>query len=242
MTKKKKMNHYLDTLDDIANVFSEDVGFERTLMTYKILEIKKFCMGKTMLDIGCGVGMLTKALSSMFEKIVGIDGSRIKVQKATKNNFASNIEYVYTLFEDYNPSINFDFVVSSNVLEHVDNPGSLLRRIKNWLSPKGRVVMTVPNALALHKRIGKAMGLINDLYQLTEADIKKGHKRIYDSKTLQNEFLSHNYKIEFLGGILLKPLSHKQMESWDLKLVDAFYEMGRELPEYCSSLIIVATH
>lgn len=241
MIKVESIKQYSNLLDHIAKVFSEDTGFEKTLMKYKILEIGKFCKGKTMLDIGCGVGALTKALSSRFEKTVGIDGSKIKIQKAIKNNSASNTEYVYTLFEEYRPSLKFDFMVSANVLEHVENPQSFLKKIKKWLKPGGRIVMTVPNALGLHKRIGKAMGIIDNLFQLTEEDIKKGHKRIYDSKTLKEEFLSSHYHIEFLGGIFLKPVSHKQMETWDMKIVDALYEVGKELPEYCSSLIIVVT-
>jgi len=229
-------------LDDIAKIYSEDKGFENTLMKYKILEITKFCKGKTMLDIGCGVGTLTKALSPFFDHVTAIDGSKIKIQKAKKNNSAINIKYIHTIFEEYNPEMKFDFIVSTNVLEHVNNPIFFLKKIKMLLSAKGRVVMTVPNALGLHKRIGRAMGLISNFYQLTTEDLKKGHKRIYDSMSLKNEFLSAGYQIKHIGGILLKPLSHKQMVSWDVRIIDALYEIGQELPEYCSSLIIVAVH
>jgi len=231
----------MNFLDDIAQQYSEDVGFEKVLMKYKISEISLFCKGNSMLDIGCGVGTLTKALSSKFRKIVGIDGSDVKIKKALKYNNAQNIEYVTTLFEDFNPSNKFDFIVSTNVLEHVENPGEFLRLVKSWLSRQGQVAMTVPNALGLHKRIGKAIGLIDDLYELTEADVKKGHKRIYDSGTLRNEFISSGFNIVHMGGILLKPLSHKQMETWDPKLVDGLYMVGKEIPEYCSSLLIVAS-
>ena len=86
------------------------------------------------------------------------------------------------------------------------------------------------------------MGLINDFYELTSADLAKGHRRVYDLLALEEEFLSVGYKILHLGGILLKPLSHKQMEAWDLRVVDALYEVGKQLPEYCSSLLIVALH
>ncbi len=242
MTMKKYTNEHSRVLDNIAKVFSEDTGFEKTLMKYKILEIDKICKGKTMLDIGCGVGTLTKALSQRFEKVIGIDGSRIKIQKAKKNNPSPIIKYICTLYENYKPSLKFDFIVAANVLEHVNNPKIFLKNIRKWLAPGGRIVMTVPNALALHKRIGKSMGLINDLYKLTEDDLKKGHKRIYDSKKLKRDFLSSGYRVEFLGGFMLKPLSHKQMETWDISIVDALYEVGKELPEYCSSLIIAATH
>jgi hypothetical protein len=81
--------------------------------------------------------------------------------------------------------------------------------------------------------------VIDDFYKLTESDVGKGHKRIYDKDSLKLDFESAGLTIEYLGGILLKPLSHKQMESWDKKVVDALFEIGHELPDYCSSLIIV---
>lgn len=231
-----------EELDTIAGNFTEEVGFEVDLQKYKIAEISKFIVGVSMLDVGCGVGAMTKAYENKFERIVGIDGSEVKISKALKWNSASNIEYIMTFFEDFSPDEKFDFIVSTNVLEHVDDSVVFLKNIKSWLKPGGRVVMTVPNALGLHKRIGLKMGVIDDLYKLTEADYGKGHKRIYDKVSLTKDFTSAGYSILHVGGILLKPLSHKQMESWDKKVVDALYEIGLELPDYCSSLIIVGTN
>ncbi len=231
----------LSELDGIALNFSEDEGFEKVLMKYKISAISGFCIGDSMLDIGCGVGALTRTLAPKFNQVVGIDGSDIKISKARQYNAAHNISYLCTLFEDYVPARLFDFIVSTNVLEHVHDPVAFLQRLKSWLSPNGLLVMTVPNALGLHKRIGKAMGLLHDFYDLSDADIQKGHKRIYDSERLKNDFINAGYQVNQIGGILLKPLSHKQMESWDPRIVDALYEVGKELPEYCSSLIIVAS-
>jgi 2-polyprenyl-3-methyl-5-hydroxy-6-metoxy-1,4-benzoquinol methylase len=230
-----------EELDSIAGNYTEEVGFEVDLQKYKITEISRFIHGDSMLDVGCGVGAMTKAFSNRFKRIVGIDGSTVKINKANEWNKAENIEYILTLFEDYKPAEKFDFIVSTNVLEHVDDSVTFLKVIKEWLNPGGRVVMTVPNALGLHKRIGKQIGVIDDYYKLTEADYGKGHKRIYDKDSLKADFEKAGYTIYHQGGILLKPLSHKQMESWDKKVVDALYEIGRELPDYCSSLIIVGT-
>jgi len=229
-------------LNDIARNYSEDEGFEQVLMKYKITAISSFVSGESMLDIGCGVGTLTRALSPAFKMVVGIDGADMKISKARKHNAGPNITYTACLFEEFMPAAPFDFIVSTNVLEHVDDAVAFLKRVKTWLSPGGLVVMTVPNAMGLHKRIGKAMGLISDFYALSAADLQKGHKRVYDSQRLRNDFTSAGYRVKQVNGILLKPLSHKQMESWDPAIVDALYEVGKELPELCSSLIIVAGH
>ena len=193
-----------------------------------------------MLDVEWGA--MTKAFENRFKRIVGIDGSEVKITKANQWNSGSSIEYILTFFEDYKPDQKFDFVVSTNVLEHVDDSVAFLKQIKGWLNPGGQVIMTVPNALGFHKRIGKHIGAINDYYKLTEADYGKGHKRIYDKETLRKDYVDAGFEVSYLGGILLKPLSHKQMESWDKKVVDALYEIGHDLPDYCSSLIIVGTY
>ncbi|HCI05305.1 TPA: hypothetical protein DEX28_01000 [Patescibacteria group bacterium] len=227
-------------LDEIAeSYYTEEHGFEATLQKYKILEVSKFCQGESMLDVGCGVGQMTKALAGKFKKVVGIDGSLVKIEKANRENRLSNTEYIHTLFEDFKPEQRFDFIVSANVLEHVDDSVVFMKRLRSWLAPNGRVVVTVPNALGLHKRIGKHIGMIDDYYKLSETDLRKGHKRIYDRELLINDFKESGLEIDYLGGILLKPLSHAQMESWGGKVVDALYEIGHELPDYCSSLIIV---
>jgi len=36
--------------------------------------------------------------------------------------------------------------------------------------------------------------------------------------------------------VLLKPLSNSQMESWDPDIIEALYEVGKELPDYCSPI------
>ncbi len=230
-----------EVLDEIAtSYYTEEYGFEAKLQKYKILEVGKFCRGESMLDVGCGVGQMTKALAERFKKVVGIDGSLVKIEKGNKENKLPNIEYVSTLYEDFESEQKFDFIVSTNVLEHVDDSVSFLKRLKFWLSPGGIVVVTVPNALGLHKRIGQSMGLIDDYYKLTEADHKKGHKRIYDMDLLKADFMKAGLGVDYVGGILLKPLAHSQMESWDIKIVDALYDVGHELPDYCSSLIAVS--
>ena len=89
---------------------------------------------------------------------------------------ATNVRYVTNLFEDFHTSETFDTIVLNNVLEHVDDPVALLHRVFHWLSPEGIVIITVPNANSLHKRIGLKMDLISNLYELTAADISKGTK------------------------------------------------------------------
>lgn len=229
----------LEELDRIFENFSEEEGFENTLLKYKILEVIRFVHGDSLLDIGCGLGFLSRALSSQVNKVVALDGSLAKIERARKINVAPNISYECTMFEDWTSIEPFDTIVATNVLEHVSDAGAFLERCREMLLPGGRFIATVPNALGLHKRIGMQMGLLQDYYALTAADKAKGHNRVYDRALLESEFKAAGFSIQHSGGILLKPLSHRQMESWDPKIVDALFVIGKELPDYCSSLLVV---
>ncbi len=237
---KKIKNSIKKSLDRISQFYCEDFGFEKVLIKYKIKSIKPHLKGSSLLDVGCGVGYLCKAFSDKFAVVVGLDGSRKKIEKAKKLNFRSNITYFESLIENFKSQRFFDTIIATNILEHVKNPNKFLKKLKSLLSKKGRIVITVPNALSLHKRIGKYLGIINDFYLLTHEDIKKGHQRIYDQERLIKELTKSGFRRISIEGVLLKPLSNHQMVLWDSKICDALFKIGKELPDYCSSLLAVA--
>ena len=226
-------------LDKIFENFSEEEGFEKVLLKYKTLEVLRFVRAPSVLDIGCGIGFLARILAGEAKLVVALDGSPAKIERASQVNAAPNITYVCSMIDDWTPSHIFDTVVATNVLEHVPDAGAFLRRCYAMLGQDGRLIVTVPNALGLHKRIGKSMGMVDDYYALTAADLAKGHHHVYDRQILEQEITAAGFNIVHSGGILLKPLSHSQMESWDAKVVNALYEVGKDLPDYCSSLIVV---
>ena len=226
-------------LDNIYNLYSEEVGFENVLLKYKIQSIKPHLKGKRLLDVGCGLGFLCREFADNFDDVVGIDGSSEKINRANQINAHPNVTYIKTMFEDFNPQNKFDTIIVTNVLEHVGNAIVFLESLKEMLSLSGRIIITVPNATGLHKRIGKHLGLISDYYMLTNADLEKGHQRLYDIEKLKLDVNAASLSVSIIEGILLKPLSHSQMETWDLEICDALYEIGKELPDYCSSLMAV---
>jgi len=64
-----------------------------------------------------------------------------------------NLIKVHSLFEDYEPDKLFDTIILEHVLEYVDNPVGLLKLVKIWLNPKGRLFLRVPNANSIHKQL-----------------------------------------------------------------------------------------
>ncbi len=227
-------------LDKIAAKYSEENGFEKVITQFKIREILKYSFGNYVLDMGCGIGLITRELAKKHKFVIGIDGSKNKINKARKYIQQKNIRLLQIYFDDFQPEIKFDTVILANVLEHVEDPVRLLNKIVTWLSTKGRVIATVPNAESLNRKIGLAMGEIKYLKELTKRDREKGHVRIYDKKTLKADFQKAKLQIYHLGGIFLKPFPHALMERiGSPRLYEGLYKMRDEFPYLCSSLIIV---
>jgi len=91
-----------------------------------------------LLDVGCGAGFLTNALSSSGYKMTGLDLSKESLHVAQKYDFGGNAKYVegdaYQLpFAD----ASFDGVTCMDFLEHVNDPERVIAEIARVLKPNG---------------------------------------------------------------------------------------------------------
>src|SRR5262249_5026143 len=151
-----------------------------------------------------------------------------------------HVVFHHALFEDFAPPRRFDDIVMARALEHLDDPVGLLRTMRAWLEPGGRLHLVVPNAQSLHRRLGVHMGMLDRPGGLGGRDHKYGPRRVYDDDLLRCHVREAGWRVEQLTGVFLKPLSNAQMTAFAPELLDALFEVGRELPRYCAELYAVA--
>ena len=89
------------------------------------------------LDIGCGIGFLTKLLSKKAKKVIGIDINKESFKFALRNHNNHNIEYIVGDATIYNFKEYFDYIILSNGLEHIKNRKEFLKKIK----PLSKVIL-----------------------------------------------------------------------------------------------------
>jgi 2-polyprenyl-3-methyl-5-hydroxy-6-metoxy-1,4-benzoquinol methylase len=206
------------------------------LLRYRMRVLLPRVRGPRVLELGCAEGGMTKVLAERFPNVVSVDGSPLLIERANQATASDNVTFYCSLFEDFEPNGKFSSILMSCILEHVHEPTSLLKRAREWLTQEGLIHIVVPNAEALNRRIGKAMGMLKRLEELHQRDLRMGHQRVYSRSTLAVDIEAAGLEVVRWDGIFLKPLSDAQIRDWDEKLLDAFFEIGKELPEYCTEI------
>lgn len=100
--------------------------------------IQEIGKNKTVLDIGCGAGILTNALSKEGHKVYGIDLSPSSLEVAKKHDTTKKVSYqVANGYSLPYPEKAFDVVCAMDVLEHVEEPNLLISEASRVLRPGG---------------------------------------------------------------------------------------------------------
>lgn len=84
------------------------------------------------LDFGCGNGVLTYWLhcNDFADDILGVDISATGVRNAQTHFARQGLRYELAGFLDESAQVPFDVVVSSHVIEHIDDPAAAVQRLK----------------------------------------------------------------------------------------------------------------
>lgn len=231
-----------ERLETIATHFSMKDGFNGYMNKYRVSKILELCRGESVLDLGSADVFMAEALSPFFKTIVSVDGSKELIDRArARLGKDTNITLVNSLIEEFDTPQKFDLVLLSFILEHVTDPVAVAARALSFVKPGGSMMVMVPNARSLHRRVGVALGLLSKVDDFSEEDIRQGHRRVYTEELLCDELRQAGANIEISGTFFIKPLSNPQMEQLGTELADAFFEVSRDLPGLGSMIFVKCT-
>jgi SAM-dependent methyltransferase len=142
-----------------------------------------------LLDAGAGRGRFVAAARSAGYDAFGIEPSARGAALAAGHVAPARIEDASI------ESGSLDVVTLWHVLEHLEDPGSALDRIREWLRPRGGLVIGVPNLASLQARIGGERW-----YHL---DVPR-HRVHYTPKGVEALLRSHGYAPVAFRHVLLE--------------------------------------
>jgi 2-polyprenyl-6-hydroxyphenyl methylase / 3-demethylubiquinone-9 3-methyltransferase len=108
--------------------------------------------GLTLLDVGCGAGIVTEPMSRLGAKVTAIDASErnILVAKQHAEKLDVDIAYCNLLPEDVvRTGRTFDIVMSLEVIEHVADATVFLEMLTKLVKPGGVLVIGTINRTAI---------------------------------------------------------------------------------------------
>ena len=224
--------------------YSYNFDFE-VMHHYFMKSFLPFIKGDDVLELGSFKGAFTKRLEAHFSDITCVEASSEAIKEA-KKIVRSDIKIINSLFENVLLPKKYNNIVMTHVLEHLDDPVSILMRVNNeWLSNDGNFLLVCPNANAPSRQIAVKMGLISHNSMVTEAEKRHGHRITSTFDTLERDTKAAGLKIIYRSGIFFKALANFQ---WDRLLhtdiiskeyLEGCYELGQIYPDLCSSIFLV---
>lgn len=110
---------------------------------HQVLPLK----GLSILDIGCGGGLLCEPLSRLGASITGLDAVEKNIKAAAihakKNNL--DIKYIHSTVEDLDIDKKFDVILNMEVVEHVNNQQDFIKRSCDITNKNGLIFVATLN-------------------------------------------------------------------------------------------------
>jgi len=242
MTNKRDYNLELKDTKDHKYAYNFDFDVMHPFM---IKSFVPFFKEGNILELGSFKGDFTKRLFPFFDNITCVEASDEAIEIA-KNEIGDKVNFVHSLFETASLPTKYNNVLLTHVLEHIDNPVAVLKKVNDeWLSDSGRFFLVCPNANAPSRQIAVKMGLISHNSAITLAEAEHGHKITYTLDTLERDAKEAGLKVLHRSGIFFKALANFQ---WDRLLetdiisssyLEGCFQLGQQYPDLCSSIFLM---
>jgi SAM-dependent methyltransferase len=144
-------------------------------------------LGKRVLEVGAGIGTISRILEPDLELLVALEVEafyveRLKMLFRGKPHVRPYLSDVSEAAWEKLAEERFDSIVLSNVLEHIDDDGRAVRNFRRVLQPGGKLLLLVPALPRLYGAMDEAVG----------------HHRRYTEERLRDVIHENGFVVETL--------------------------------------------
>ena len=157
----------------------------------RLLELALVDDPQRVLDVGCSSGYLARPLAERGVRVVGVELDAEAADEARavcEDVVVGDVETMELPFE----AGSFDVVLCGDLIEHLRDPGSALTRLRPFLRPGGRLVLTTPNVANWAMRLS----LLGGRWRYTDRGIlDRTHVHLFTRKALVETVEAAGYRI-----------------------------------------------
>ncbi|MDQ2703206.1 MAG: bifunctional 2-polyprenyl-6-hydroxyphenol methylase/3-demethylubiquinol 3-O-methyltransferase UbiG [Pseudomonadota bacterium] len=144
----------VDKFDELANRWWDPQGPQKALHALNPARLgyvaeRTTLRGASVLDVGCGGGLLSESLALEGANVTAIDlaPELLKVARLHGLESGARVDYRLSSVEALaaEAPASFDAITCMEMLEHVPDPGSVLRACATLLKPGGRLFVSTLN-------------------------------------------------------------------------------------------------
>jgi hypothetical protein len=243
MTKKRDIAAY-------ATTYSADYGFEAEMVHYRrklVLDRLALHKPKTVIEVGCGPDLTVEAWAKAggtWESWIIVEPAPAFAQTARARIAAAGLTGVVlkeAFFEE--AGLNEaapDLLLCAGLMHEVPSASALVSALTCTMGSNTILHVNVPNATSFHRRLAKAMGMVDDLATLSDRNRELDQRRVYDAIDLEATLQAGGLRVTEAGGILVKPFTHGQMEKaknfLTRSVLDGLDILGRAHPDWASEI------
>lgn len=198
MTSQAKTDVELSLAADEFIWAGDGLGNAHQYILPTVIDWLSSANARTVLDLGCGNGAVTRELARNGFQAIGTDASWSGISIASGN---SNIEFLQADIETPLPAhlhSRFDAVIAIEVIEHLLRPRFLFERAREALKPNGTLIISTPFhgylkniALALCNRFDEHWHPLRDF----------GHVKFFSRSTLTQLFHEQRFAVEAVARV-----------------------------------------
>ena len=148
--------------------------------------------GNRVLDVGCSSGYLARPLAARGNTVVGIEldaGAAREAEEYCERVLVGDVETMELALDER----SFDVVLLGDVIEHLREPVDTLRRLRRFLRPGGRLVLSTPNVANWAIRLS----LLGGRWRYTDRGIlDRTHTHLFTRATLREAIESAGYVVD----------------------------------------------
>jgi SAM-dependent methyltransferase len=244
MSKINQRDYNIELKDTSDHKYAYNFDFD-VMHPFMLKSFLPFFRPGNFLELGSFQGDFTRRFLDYFEDITCVEASAHALNIA-QGKFGEKVKFVHSMFENAVLPTKYDNIVLTHVLEHIDDPIAVLKRINDeWLSENGRFFLVCPNANAPSRQIAVKMGLISHNSAVTLAEADHGHRITYSLDTLERDATAAGLKVIHRSGIFFKAFANFQ---WDKLLqtdiispeyLEGCFQLGQQYPDLCSSIFLL---